>query len=498
MFVANMRAAKKNSEKSSKKNLKKFRWQNSSVSNIGSLAFAAFLASWFFAPAAQAQYFALARSGYPLEFYDIDFSYLADPAKRTTASDAMHYISLGLGPDSYISLGGQIREQAWVQNNEAHGLKAPVQNTYDLQRLMGDVYVHFDRHFAVFVQLDNSEAMNKVSPSVTDETGGRIQQGFLELKEDLGPAQFTTRVGRQEIVLGSGRFVWVNDSSNVRTTHDGARIHIDNSPIGTLDFVATRPVTSTYDAFTDFDSHNGTFASIYASQPFFSNQLHVDEYYFYRHNIGAQYAGLTGNEERDTVGGRIWGAFGWLKYDSDFAYQFGSYDNKEISAFGTSTRAVYTLEDVTWQPGLQVQTSYFSGTGGPNSKTIGTFSAPFPRPTMLNYVGLETLENLIEAYPAFIVNPASNFAFRFGPQFLWRASVYDDVYISRTTPLTATVSAKDRASYIGTNLVATATWNVTQNIDIFAEYLHEIAGPAITLAGGRGTDAGVLQVDFNF
>jgi hypothetical protein len=64
--------------------------------------------------------------------------------------------------------------------------------------------------------------------------------------------------------------------------------------------------------------------------------------------------------------------------------------------------------------------------------------------------------------------------------------------------LTAPVSAKDRASYIDTNLVATATWNVTQNIDIFAEYLHEIAGPAITLAGGRGTDAGVLQVDFNF
>jgi hypothetical protein len=465
---------------------------------LAALTFLAFAASWIFVPAAKAQYFAMARGGYPLEFYDIDFSYLADPAKRTSPLDAMHYISLGLGPDSYISLGGAIREQAWTQNNESHGLKAPLQNTYDLQRIMGDVYVHFDRHFAVFAQVARTDAFDKITPSNTDRTDGRLQQGFLELKEELGPAQVTTRVGRQEILLGSGRFVWVNDSSGDRTTHDGARVHIENTPIGTLDFVATRPVTSTLEPFTDFDQHAGTFASAYASQPFFANQLHVDEYYFYRHNIGAQYDGLTGNEERNTVGGRLWGAYGWLKYDSDFAYQFGAFDNKEISAFGTSTRVVYTLEDVTWQPAFEFQTSYFSGSNGPNSRTSSTFSAPFPRPTMLNYVGLETLENLIEAYPALIVNPLSNLAFRFGPQFLWRASVFDDVYISRTTPLTATVSAKDRASFIGTNLIATATWNVTANISIFAEYLHEIAGPAITLAGGRGTDAGVLQVDFNF
>jgi hypothetical protein len=46
----------------------------------------------------------------------------------------------------------------------------------------------------------------------------------------------------------------------------------------------------------------------------------------------------------------------------------------------------------------------FSGSRGPNG-TIGTFSAPFPRATLLNYAGLETLENLIEAYPALVLNP---------------------------------------------------------------------------------------------
>src|ERR1700677_3411237 len=106
----------------------KLRW-------VGALAF---IASVFAAPAAHAQYFAFAKGYYPLEFYDIDFSYLADPAKRTGPFDMLHYIPLGIGPDSYVSFGGEAREQAWTQNNEAHRLKAPFANTYDLQRLVGD------------------------------------------------------------------------------------------------------------------------------------------------------------------------------------------------------------------------------------------------------------------------------------------------------------------------------------------------------------------------
>jgi Alginate export len=450
------------------------------------------------APVAHAQFFALARSGYPLEFYDIDFGYLAGPARRIGPFDALHYIPLG--GDAYLSLGGELREQAWAQNNESHRLKAPFANTYDLQRLLGDAYLHFDRHFALFMQIGRFDAIDKLAPlNAADKSEGRVQQGFLELKEELGPTQMTTRLGRQEITLGSARFVWVNDSSNIRTTQDGARVHFDYPSFGTLDLMYTRPTNPVIPAFDDWDSHAGTFGAVYASQSLLPNKaFNFDEYYFFRHNIGAQYAGLTGNEDRDTVGGRLWGTFGSLKYDSDFAYQFGTYAGKDISAFGTSTRALYTLESVVWQPGLQFQTSYFSGSGPPGSNTIGTFAAPFPRATSLNYAGLETLENLVEAYPALVVNPAPNLAFRFGPEVLWRASVFDAVYISRATPLPATMSAKDRASYIGTNLIATASWNVTANINVFAEYLHELAGPAITLAGGRGADVGVLQVDFNF
>ncbi|WP_297297956.1 alginate export family protein [uncultured Methylovirgula sp.] len=443
---------------------------------------------------AKAQYFSLGKGGSPLEFYDIDYSYLADPAKRTGPLDALHYI--GLGGDAYLSLGGEFREQAWAQNNEAYALRTPTRNAYDLQRELVDFYLHIDRHLAIFAQVGRFDSFGKINPSTTDRDYGRLQQGFVELKEPAGPAQVTARIGRQEIALGSARFVWVNDSSNVRTTHDAVRIHSDVQNNVALDFIYSRPVVSQLQAFSDFDTHNGVFGAVYASEALIPNIFHVDEYYFYRRNLGAQYLKLTGNEDRDTLGGRFWGDYGPFKFDTDFAYQFGTFNGAPISAFGTSTRVLYTFERVVWQPGLQFQGSYFSGSGG--GKTIGTFSAPFPRPTLLNYIGLNTLENVIEAYPALVLNPTSNFAFRLGPEVLWRASVNDAVYISRATPLTATLSANDKASYIGTNLIATAQWRPVSTVTVFGEYLHQLAGPAITLAGGRPADAGVIQVDFNF
>jgi hypothetical protein len=451
-------------------------------------------------PIAQAQYFSLGKGTFPLEPYDINYSPIADSSKRTSLLDALHYIPLGWSSDSFVSLGGELRQQYWNQVSESDSLRSPINNSYDLQRVAFDAYLHFNSHVSAFGEVVRADSFDKVSPSTTDETRGRLQQGFLQGEDVIGDLAVYARVGRQEITLGSGRFVWINDSSNMRTTHDGARLHAGFTDGATLDLIVSRPVTPTYTAFDDWDSHAGSFGAAYASEPFLANELHVDEYYYYRRVPGIQFGSLTGTDDRNTVGGRIWGAFGSFKFDSDFAYQWGTYDTttlaKTVSAFGTSTRVLYTFADTPLLPGAQFQTSYFSGTDNPNSHTVGTFLAPFPRPTLLNYAGLNTLENLIEAYPAALITPIPHLTLRFGPQVLWRATTNDAVYVSRTTPLTKTL--KDDSRYIGTNLTWTAQWAITPNISLFGEYLHEIAGKAITDAGGHGTKAGVVMLDLNF
>src|SRR3984885_14222395 len=205
------------------------------------------------APASQAQYFALAKGPYPLEFYDIDFSRLADPANRTRILDSLHYIPLSWGAGSYLSLGGGGGGGDWDQRNEADALRSPIDNSYDLQRVALDAYLHFDSHFSAFGEVLRADSFDKVSPSTTDETRGRLQQGFLQAEDTIGPLDLSARIGRQEITLGSSRFVWINDSSNVRTTQDGARVHAGFGDGDTLDLVGTGQVTRRYTPFDDWN-----------------------------------------------------------------------------------------------------------------------------------------------------------------------------------------------------------------------------------------------------
>ncbi len=142
-----------------------------------------------FAQSAQAQYFNLGK-GSPLEFYDTDYSYLANPANRADPLDALHYIPLlALGPDAYLSLGGELREQGWNQNNKSYTLNGKTRfNSYDLQRELFNFYLHFNSHLGIFAQPARYDSFGEVSPKTTDQVYGRLQQGFVQLMEPVGPA----------------------------------------------------------------------------------------------------------------------------------------------------------------------------------------------------------------------------------------------------------------------------------------------------------------------
>src|SRR5208282_4120582 len=49
--------------------------------------------------------------------YDEDYSYLEDPAVRTNLFDSLKYIPLNKQGDTYLTLGGQIRDRYEYFNN---------------------------------------------------------------------------------------------------------------------------------------------------------------------------------------------------------------------------------------------------------------------------------------------------------------------------------------------------------------------------------------------
>jgi hypothetical protein len=147
-------------------------------------------------------------------------------------------------------------------------------------------------------------------------------------------------------------------------------------------------------------------------------------------------------------------------------------------------------------PRFGVQADYFTGSRDPAGRTVNTFNPLFPRGGYFSEPGLQTFENLIDVFPSLTLNPSPAFAVQAGADFTWRESTHDAVYIAPGIPLPGTAGARGR--YIGTDYVLQSSWSATRWLSLNASYVHAAAGPAITNAGGRGTDYGALWTSFRF
>ncbi len=138
--------------------------------------------------------------------YDEDPSGLADPATSAGPFDAVKHVPLGADPDVYVSFGGELRQRFEHLGDEAFGLPLP-RNDDDLrQRSLFHADLHLGPNVRVFAQVGDHRAFDRSDPlRPTDANDGDLQQGFVDLAAPLGGGgQATLRVGRQEVLLGSG------------------------------------------------------------------------------------------------------------------------------------------------------------------------------------------------------------------------------------------------------------------------------------------------------
>ena len=93
------------------------------------------------------------------------------------------------------------------------------------------------------------------------------------------------------------------------------------------------------------------------------------------------------------------------------------------------------------------QANYFSGTEAPNSRVINTFIPLYAGPLGFIEPALQTYENIIDFYPSLKLHPTKSIAIQFGPDFIWRASTHDAVY------LTPGIAVPGTANFLGATSV---------------------------------------------
>lgn len=437
-------------------------------------------------PAARAQT-AVPRPTYQVERFDDDFRYLRDPAKRSDVWDPIKYLPLGTDPETYLTLGGELRERFDHFDNPLFGLRRRSSEDDLLHRLLLSGDLHLGDPVRVFAQFGNHlEAGRGSLRSPTDVDRFDLQQGFVDVNFADGPgAGATLRAGRQEMTFGSQRLISVRESPNIRRGFDGIRAFYRTGEVR-VDAFATRPVQDRPGILDDQPDRSQLFWGVYAVMPVPPVPgLHADLYYLGLDRKNAAFDEGVARERRHSVGTRLWGTAGAWDYNTELVLQVGSFGSRDIRAWTVATDTGYTFA-APMRPRLGLKADIASGDDNRKDGTLGTFNPLFPKNAYFTEADLVTPANIIDLYPTGTLHPTSDLDVSAGADVLWRASTHDAIYRVPLIPLVR--GDQGGGPYVGTELTVDVGWQVDPHVKVSGAFVHFFAGSALTHAGGRDVD----------
>jgi hypothetical protein len=397
-------------------------------------------------------------------------------------------------PYPYLSLGGNYRFRYEYYSNELFGLVSPEETTVGLQRFLLHGDLHLQDSIRVFVQLGAYvETGRPGGARPTDESAPDLQQAFVDMK--FGPALI--RLGRQEIVLGSGLFTGIREGPNQRRSFDAARGTFLLGKSARADVFYAQEVQPDDRAFRDSPVDGSRFWGIYGSNVVdLGERAFFDFFYFGLDRDGSVYNQGVGDEVRHTLGIWMHGGQGAWTYDYHALFQFGTFESQDILAWALLTANYYTFQNIPWQPRVGLRANIGSGERHPRDGVLETFEPLFPNPSYLTEAAIYYPRNLYELRAVMDATPHKTVKLNMGMNFLWRFSRDDAIYVMPGVPLFRG-QASD-AWFTGYLFDLGLRWSPSPHVLCEFSYVHLGAGNAIRDVGGMDTDFFLISVEARF
>jgi len=399
-----------------------------------------------------------------------DWGFLRDPAKRVDPYDRLKFIPLNDSGTIYLTLGLEDRTEFQYLNSNDWGAGPQDRTGYLLERFMPDVDIHLGDHARVFITLGFDEVGGKKAgprPGIDkDEADGH--EAFVEFGGNLHDPHpgWDVILGRQEIVLGTGRLLDDNEGVNVRSAFDGVRIGYDESK-GRIDLFAAKPVEINPGAWDDIPNPAITLWGLYASNIRWSSQFMTDVYFLDYDAKSATYGNQTAREQRRMVGGRYFNRLpgepprAGFDYNIETGFQWGTFGNREIRAWDSGGNFGWTLPGPVWRVRFGLQTDAISGDDG-QPGTLGTLNAFFPRGAYFGpKFALIGPANLLSVQPQFVFHPLQNITGCLEWIWFWRESTKDALYSFGNVPLRP--ANLTSARYIGSQPNLEIRWAISEH-----------------------------------
>ncbi|SHH75055.1 alginate export family protein [Flavobacterium defluvii] len=426
--------------------------------------------------------------------YEDDFTYLkADSTK--TWYEKIKYIPLSENDKFYASIGGEARLQYTYTVNNKWGDESD-DDGYLLSRYLFHTNIQLGA-FRTFIELQSSLANGKTDPSPVDENQLDIHQAFLDIdfirKENQ---QLTLRSGRQEMLYGSQRLIAVREGPNSRLAFDGLKFFYKKNKWQS-DAFFTHPMANKQGTFNDNFNENAKFWGSYTvihKVPFIEN---IDLYYLGLWKNRAVFDDAAGEENRQSIGTRIWKNKGNWKYDFEGVYQFGKINQKTISAWTLSSFACYTFKNIKYTPEIGLKTEIISGDKNSGDTHLQTFNPLYPRGAYFGLVALIGPSNLIDVHPSINFSLSEKWELGIDYDIFWRQTLSDGLYAPNMQLL---YSGKDTTErFIGSQLISNLNYDMNNYLGFTLETGWFNAGSFLKEVGsGKDYFYAALTAQFKF
>ncbi len=462
-----------------------------------------------------------ARPAYQVLPYNENWSVLPKVKDEGDFVDPIKHVPLSEDGSIWASFGGQIRLrlEAWdgfnFGANAAGGapFAGPNDDVFLLSRFLFHSDIHFGPNVRVFLEGKSALSTDR------DLLGGRrtlevdeldLQNGFVDVAipfSDTGD-KATIRAGRQELLFGKQRLVSPLDWANVRRTFDGI-----SAPIKVGDWTVTpfwtKPVIVEKYEFNNLPDDDQDFMGVYAAGKIPTTDIGLDLYWLYLDkdaiafngvaNVATGFNGTVGDEERHTLGGRVWGKLPGTGFDWEIegAYQFGELGAGDIDAFMFTAVAGYTFSEIAMQPRFFVGFDYASGDKAAGGD-VETFNQLFPLGhAYFGWIDQIGRQNVIDVYPGVTFKPCKTVSVDIHGHLFWRAEDTDGAYNAGGVRFRA--PGVGLSNEIGQEIDLLIKWQFDRHTEIHFGYNHLFAGKFIDQSGpSEDIDFAYVVLQFTF
>lgn len=427
------------------------------------------------------------RPKYSLLPQNEDWSVLADVQLNTTGdfTDRVKYLQLDDDGDAWWSVGGHAwtRVESWKGFNFGGPPGADPDDVYAVSRLLLHADVHFSPEWRAFVEGKTAQATDR------SLVGGRrtvdadwldLQQAFVDYVAPLGDGT-TVRVGRQMLSFGNQRLVSPLPWGNALRTWEGVTAAVRQGA-WTVTGLFTRFVPVDKGGFNKGDDDNLLFG-VYATRAPEEGGVGRDLYWLGISREDQSFNGTTGDEVRQTLGGRAWGPWGERggTWEVEAAGQVGEVGDGDVLAWMVAANAGAAIGNQEspwrWNAGLDWASGDRQAGGD-----VETFNQIFPLGhAYYGFIDTIARQNAIDGSLGLRWRASSAVTTRLDLHGFWLADASDALY-NAGGGVVRPGGASD-GTFIGSEIDLTANWRIDRHVSALFGWSHFFPDEVISDSG---------------